>query len=151
MLKNIFLIFASMIGLSCYAEKKACVVIHETQGQTAFALEQRPVVSFTETDVKMVCGDTEVLYPLTNGLKLTIEDTDIETSVMDVTDTPFTITSSDITVRGCKSLSLYTLDGKVLVAGKADLDGMATISISKFTRGTYIIKTDNKAFKIIKK
>ena len=151
MKKSVIVILTCMMGLQALSEIKHCIVIHEAQGQTAFNLEQKPVVSFTETDVKMVCGDTEVLYPLTNGLKLTIEDTDIETSVMDVTDTPFTITSSDITVRGCKSLSLYTLDGKVLVAGKADLDGMATISISKFTRGTYIIKTDNKAFKIIKK
>ena len=140
-----------MTGLSCYAEKKACVVIHETQGQTAFALEQRPVVSFTETDVKMVCGDTEVLCPLTNSLKMTIEEIEEETSIDEVSNSSFTITGTDIIVRGCERVSLYTIDGKVLAAGKADSDGIITISISQFSIGTYIIKTDIKTFKIIKR
>lgn len=151
-MKKVFLIlFACMIGLSCYAEKKLCVVVHEAQGQTAFDMEQRPAVSFVGTDVKMVCGDMEVLYPLTGSLKITIEEAELETAVSEVMSSSFTISQSAIAMRGCESLSLYTLDGKMLATGKADSQGVATIAIDHLSNGIYIVKTGNKAFKIIKK
>lgn len=140
-----------MVGMASHAEKKLCVVIHDAQGQTAFDLTQKPVVSFTETDVKMVCGETELLYPLASHLKMTIEEVDLPTAVDDAMSDSFTITASELVARGCESLSLYTLDGKTLATAKADAEGVAVISISQLGRGVYIVQTDRKVFKITKK
>lgn len=141
-----------MACLTCHAEKKLCVVIHETQGQTAFDLEHRPVVSFTETDVKMVCHDMTVLYPLTESLKITIEEADPKTAIDEVTNGgAFTITKASITAHGCDSMSIYTPDGKTLATGTANATGMVTLPIGELPSGVYVVKANNKVFKIYKK
>lgn len=152
MRKFIFALFTGMIALSSHAEKKTCVVVHELKGRTTFDLEQRPVVSFTETDVKMVCGDMEVLYPLSESLKITIEEVYTETPVEEVRNIEsFTITQTEISARGCEILSLYTPDGKTLASGIANPEGIAILSIERLPKGVYIIITGNKAFKIYKR
>lgn len=135
-------------------KKQMCVVIHETDRTTAFALETRPVVSFTETDVKLECNDIIVLYSLDRYLKMTIGEGTPATGIKTTDDEPstmFTVTGSTITAKGCTSLALYTVDGKQLASTKADADGTATLSISQLTAGIYIININDKSFKIIKR
>lgn len=132
-------------------EKKMCVVIHEGQHTTAFDLEQRPVVSFTDTDVKLLCGEMTVLYPLDNHPKLTIEEVDVATDVKTLSIESFKMTGSVITAQGCESLSLYGIDGKCLVQGKANAEGVVTLSIAQLPAGTYIVVIGNQSFKINKR
>lgn len=132
-------------------EKKMCVVIHEAQRTTAFDLEARPIVSFTDTDVKLVCGDMTVLYPLDNYLKMTIEEVDVATDMKTLSTEAFKITGSVITAQGCESMSLYGLDGQCLAQGKANAEGVATLSISQLPAGTYIVVIGNQSFKINKR
>ena len=129
-------------------EKQMCVIIHETQRTTAFALEDRPVVSFTETDVKLECKDVTVLYSLDNYLKMTIEETSVPTEVKALADESFRISGSNIIATGCTSLSLYTVDGKCLATGRAAADGIITLPVGQFQAGTYIVVFGNQSFKI---
>ncbi len=129
-------------------EKKMCVVIHEAQRTTAFDLEARPIVSFTDTDVKLVCGDMTVLYPLDNYLKMTIEEVDVATDMKSLSTEAFKITGSVITAQGHENLSLYGIDGKCLLQGKANAEGVATLSISQLPAGTYIVVIGKQSFKI---
>lgn len=134
-------------------EKKMCVVIHETERTTAFALEDRPVVSFTETDVKLACNDITVLYALDHYLKMTIEEKDIATSVNSTFNgesSMFNITGSTIMATGCKNLAVYAVDGKALASTKADAYGIATLDISQLRVGAYIVVFGNQSFKIYK-
>lgn len=151
MRRKLLLLLACLMGLTGLAAKRLCVVVHETQGQTAFDMQQRPVVSFTDTDVRLVCAGVEVLYPLTNYLKLTIEEADPETSVDKVPDASFTITNYEVTARGCENLTLYTIDGKTLGNAKADEHGVASIPIGQLHKGVYVVKTNNNTFKISKR
>lgn len=152
MRKFILALFTSMTALSSHAEKKTCVVVHEPKGQTTFDLEKSPVVSFTETGVKMVCGDMEVLYPLSESLKITIEEVYTETMVEEVKNNEsFIVTQTEITAKGCDILSLYTPDGKTIASGIANPEGIVTLSIERLPKGVYIIITGNKAFKIHKR
>lgn len=133
------------------AEKKMCVIIHEAQRTTAFDLEARPIVSFTDSDVKLVCGDMTVLYPLDNYLKLTIEEVDVATDVKELSTEAFKITGSVITAQGNENLLLYSIDGICLLQGKANAEGVATLSISQLPAGTYIVVIGKQSFKINKK
>lgn len=151
MIRKVLLLLACLLGLPSYAERQMCVVISDAQGRTTFRMAERPVVSFTDADVKMVCGNTEVLFPLTEDLRLTIEETDVETLIEQATDGTFTLTPYAITAQGCDGLSLYSTDGKLLATTTASADGTASLSLRQWPRGTYIVKTGNKAFKIAKK
>lgn len=150
-MKKLLLFFFSIAALVCHAEKVLCVVIYDTEGRTAFSLQQRPVVSFTETDVKLSCNQTEVLYSLDNYLKLTIEETDTETTIEKVGHDNFIINSKEISAHGVESMALYTIDGKLITSGKADNEGKITIPVSQLKSGIYIVNTSNKSFKFIKK
>jgi hypothetical protein len=132
-------------------EKKMCVVIHEAQRSTSFDLEDRPIVSFTDTDVKLECAGMTVLYPLDNYLKMTIEEVDVATDMKTISTEAFKITGSVITAQGCESLSLYGIDGQCLLKGKANAEGVATLSISQLPAGTYIVVLGNQSFKINKR
>jgi len=132
-------------------EKKMCVIIHEAQRTTAFDLEARPIVSFTDSDVKLVCADMTVLYPLDNYLKMTIEEVDEATDIKALSTDAFKITDSVITARGNENLLLYSIDGKCLLQGKANAEGLATFSISQLPAGTYIVVIGKQSFKINKK
>ena len=131
-------------------EAKMCVVIHETERTTAFDLESRPVVSFTETDVKLECNDITVLYSLDNYLKLTIEESGIANGMKKLADETFRINGSSITATGCNNLSIYAVDGRCLVTGRASADGVVNLNIGQLRAGTYIAVFGNKSFKIYK-
>jgi hypothetical protein len=136
-------------------EKQMCVIVHETEQTTAFALEARPVVSFTETDVKLECNDITVLYPLDHYLKLTIGESETTTTGIEPTvngqSARFNITESTITVTGCSSLSVYTVDGKIIAAESAATDDVITLNISQLRTGTYVAVFGNQSFKFNKK
>lgn len=144
---------ASLMAVPCIAEKKLCVVIYEKQGQTAaFDLEQRPSVSFCGNDVRLVCCNTDVLYPLENYLKMTIQEADTETlAEKTMADASFSVSENEITAHGCDSMSLYTVDGKLITTAQADENGTATLATSQLGKGVYLVKTGNNAFKITKK
>lgn len=132
------------------AEKKQCVVIHETGQTTAFALETHPVVSFTDTDVKLKSNDITVLYSLDRYLKMTIEETTPSTDIKTVADQSFEIIGSSIIATGCQSLSLYAVDGRCLAYGQPAADGVITLNISQLRAGTYIAVSGNQSFKFQK-
>ncbi len=134
------------------AEKKMCVVIHEVNNATtAFDLAEKPVVSFDDTDVKLECGTVTVLYSLEKYLKMTIEEVSVETGMESLFDESFKITDSEITAQGCNGLSLYSVDGKCLATGRADANGVVTLSTSTLRSGIYVVVFGNKSFKIYKK
>lgn len=151
MKRIVFILLALMMGMSSYAERKLCVVIYETKGQTAFDLAQKPVVSFTDNDVKLVCGELEVLYPLDDYLKMTIEEAELATTVDKPFDSAFTISNEKISASGCESMVLFTPDGKTLASAKASSDGVVSIAIGQLRKGVYVVKTDKNVFKITKK
>ena len=135
-------------------EKQMCVIVHETEQTTAFALEARPVVSFTATDVKLVCNDITVLYPLDRYLKMTIGESDTTTGIEPTVNgqsSMFNITESTITVTGCSSLTIYTVDGKIIATESAATDDVITLNISQLRTGTYVAVFGNQSFKFNKK
>ena len=150
---TLLMLLLMLTTTSAYAQgenKQMCVVIHETERTTAFALEARPVVSFTDNDVKLECNDVTVLYSLDSYLKMTIEEAGTTVDVKTLADETFRITASNIIATGCKNLSLFALDGKCLATGRADADRGATIDISQLRAGTYIVVFGNQSFKIHK-
>lgn len=151
MKKLVLIILTCMIGIQASAEKRHCVVIHERQGQTAFDLEKQPVVSFTGNNIKLVCGDIEVLYPMDNYLKMTIEEAELPDAVEKIESSTFSITEHAIIARGCDSMALFTIDGKSIAYAEADENGMVYIFTEQLGIGVYIVKIENNSFKIYKR
>lgn len=136
--------------VGAWAEKNLCVVIHETDGATAFDLSTRPIVSFTSDDVKLESGDVTVLYPLDKYLKLTLEEHDVAVGMKALAQEGFRVTCSEIVATGGGSLALYAVDGKCIATAKA-ANGSARLSTAALPAGVYIVVTNNQTFKISKK
>ena len=129
-------------------ENTMCVVIHETEGTTAFALDARPIISFQDADVQLQCGELTVLYPLDKYLKLTIEESSLTGMKEPRRLESFRVSGSSITASGVGQLALYTSDGKCVATAKADADGVATLSTANLRTGVYVVGYGNKSFKV---
>lgn len=64
------------------------------------------------------------------------------------------MTTDGVCVAGAQPgdyLYVYTLDGKIVGNAVVDPEGSAEVSLSRYGAGTYIIKSGNTTFKMIKK
>lgn len=127
------------------------VVVHQEQGRTVFCLQQKPVVSFTDAGLKLVCDKSEVLYPLEKYLKFTIEDSYTETAVEGIESNSFSISDDEISASGCQCLKLFTSDGKLIVTENANENGIASVYIKNLEKGIYIVNAGDVSFKFFKK
>lgn len=151
MKKSLITLCVCFSVLSVSAADRLAVVIYEKQGSTAFLLNQRPVASLTATDLKLVCGQDTVLYPLTNYLKMTIEKVGVDTDLDALYEVEaFSVDEQTITASGCQHIWLYSSDGKLVATAEADAAGNVSMNIGQLGKGVYLLRTENNAFKILK-
>ena len=125
-------------------------VLTTTDGQrVVFLLADKPVVTYDGSDVKVSSVNDTVLYPSNQVQKITleiVEDTPNAINSLKDNETKFTIRNGQILVNG--KVAVYTLDGKTVGESTVGTDGRATLSVPYSHEGIYIIKLNNKSFKI---
>lgn len=144
------LLVLMLVTVTVRAEDKLmCVVVYETKGTTSFNLTEKPVVTFVGEEVQLVSGKVTVRYALDGYLKMTIEEK--TTDIKPIADDSFRITEGEVKAYGCRQLSLYTVDGKCVETATPGKDGTATLSTASLRKGVYLVVTESKSFKILKK
>ncbi len=133
------------------------LTIHQKDGlQFSFGFDDKPVITYTDTDLVLKTTKTEVQYPLASVAKFTF--TDVEDAVISIKQdsnaaqleldgyvVSITGAQADITVK------VIGPDGKTLGTYKTDSDGSVTFSIGDLPQGLYIISSENLTCKILKK
>lgn len=131
------------------------LTIHQKDGSKfGYGFSEKPVITYTETDLVLKTAKTVVEYPLSAILKFTF--TDSETAVSDIKGTNSPVLQLDnntVYISGVEPLqqvSLIDINGKVLSTYKTDANGSISFSITELPEGIYIIKTKSLTCKISK-
>jgi hypothetical protein len=133
------------------------LTIHQKDGQQlSFGFEDKPVITYTDTDLVLKTTKTEVQYPLASVAKFTF--TDVEDAVIpikqDSNAAQLELDGYVVSITGAKAdINVLVIgpDGKTLGTYKTDSDGSVTFSIADLPLGLYIINSENLTCKILKK
>lgn len=133
------------------------LTIHQKDGQQFnFGFDDKPVITYTDTDLVLKTSKTEVQYPLATLSKFTL--TDVEDAVISIKQdgnkAQLELDSYTVSITGAKAgvtVSVIGPDGKTVGTYKTDSDGSVTFSIADLPQGLYIINSENLTCKIQKK
>ena len=133
------------------------LTIHQKDGQQfSFGFDDKPVITYTDTDLVLKTTKTEVMYPLASLSKFTL--TDVEDAVISIKQDGNTakleLDSYMVSITGAKAGIAVTLigpDGKTVGTYKTDSEGSVSFSIADLPQGLYIINSENLICKIQKK
>ena len=158
-LKLLFLFGMFNIQCSMLNELRAqnAVAIYQVDGQVAtFAFEEKPVVTYSGSELVLTTTQTSVQYPIYKLKKMEFtvdwDDPDAIEKVKE-TDTQFSFRGGQLTVGRGKSGSyvyLYNLKGIKVAQYTLDENGCASIPMQTLPQDVYIVKTTGFTFKFRK-
>ena len=155
-MKRLLLCFLVAL-LVCPVFSQNTLTIHQKDGQQfSFGLVDKPVITYTETDLVLKTTKTELQYPLASLAKFTFAD--VDDAVISIKDdgnlAQLQLDNYVVCITGAKagiSVTVIESDGKTVDTYKTDDDGSITFSIADLPQGLYIINTENLTCKILKK
>lgn len=154
-----FVVLMMMAPMALFSQNNV-MIAHLKNGLVAeFLFKYEPVITFTDTDIVLTTTMGSITYPLANLTKFTFSKKDLPTTEVeeieeDVRKVTFSIDEYTINIDGAKAdeaVHVIATDGKVVGAYKTDQDGVLSFSIADLPDGTYIIRSEEITFKILKK
>ena len=132
------------------------LTIQQKDGQEfSFRFEDKPVITYTATDLLLKTAKTDVQYPLETLSKLTftVDATGVNAVNDDIRKPTYFMNDYEISITDAKAgstVSVIAPDGKVIGTYKTDPDGNVTISIEDLPAGLFFINSENLTFKVLK-
>ena len=137
-------------------ELKTHLVVWAKDGtKVAYALEEKPKVTFTETDLVMTTKGIEVNYSLANLDRFTYETSE-NTAIRDLnTDKEiFKLDGESLLFPALKpqsTVSLHTLNGTQVFSKTVQDSGEYSFPLSNLNAGVYMVTVNGITYKIVKK
>lgn len=156
MLTIMAILILSGIGLTAYAQN--AVAIHQKDGKVAmFAFTEKPVVTYSGSNLVLTTTKTTVQYPV-YMLKKLVFDVEWTESVSHVEniqmpEEQFYFHNGTLTISGGQPdapVMLYSIKGTKVGQWRLDSNGRAEISLEMLGRDIYIVKTNRFSFKFQK-
>lgn len=149
------ILFTALLSAPIFCQNT--LTIYQKDGQKfSFGFDDKPVITYTDTEMVLKTAKTEVQYPLASLSKLSF--TDVEDAVVpikrDDNAAQLELDGYVVNISGSKAdakVSVVAPDGKTLGTYKTDSDGSVTFSIADLPQGLYIISSENLTCKILKK
>lgn len=154
MKKILVLLISMLISMIIYAQEKNALVIKLTNGNSyTFVLSEKPVVTLPDGNV-VVNGSASTTYARSEVEKFYFSDngSGIESIGKDNV-TFYYVDGENVRISGLKdkaTISVASLDGKIISTQKSDETGTATISLGNHPKGIYIIYFGGRSVKIRK-
>ncbi len=152
----IALFLASVATPGVLAETLTHVTVWSNSGETShFALSEQPVVTFEGNQLVLVSADSRYEFLISDVDKFTFTNpASVELNEIDTATVVISLSGDEIKLSGLNPgslVSLYAMDGRVVLTSQADSDGVCIESIASLSGGIYLIRTESKTFKILKK
>lgn len=137
-------------------EPKTHLVVWAKDGvKVAYALNEKPKVTFTDTDLVITAKGVEVNYTLENMARFTYESSD-NTAIHDLkTDTvSFKLDGESLlfpALSAKSTVSLHALNG-ILVFSKTVIEsGEYSFPLSSLNAGVYLVTVNGLTYKVVKR
>lgn len=148
------------LGMSAVAWSASCVVVEQTNGdKSEFLLSTSPEIRYVQNAITLTTTETEIVFAASDVRKAYISEStssqgnDVELIQQESVSYSITINDATVSIRGMKeneTVSLFSIDGKLLCTAKADADGKVEVSLREYTKGVYVVKVGNQTFKIVR-
>lgn len=153
-------LLALLLSFTCLStmadEPKTQLVVWAKDGmQVAYALAEKPKVTFTETDLVITANGVEVNYSLENMARLTYEDntttaiTNLQTGKVSVK-----LDGESLLFPALKAnsiVSLYSLNGTLVFNKTIRTEGDYSFLLSGMNAGVYVVTVNGLTYKIVKR
>lgn len=118
------------------------------------ALEEKPKITFTDTELVITTKAVEIVYALSDMNLLTYENGETTgiTNLHD--DASFKLDGESIVFSKLKAkdiVSLYSINGTLVFKKAVTTDGEYAIPLIDMETGVYIIKVNSLTYKFVKK
>lgn len=154
---RLLLVLLSFFCLSAMAdEPKTQLVVWAKDGtKVAYALAEKPKVTFTETDLVITSQGVEVSYTLENMARFTYESNDGFAIINLQTDeSPFKLTDESLLFPALKAnsnVSVYALNGALVFKKTVRQDGEYAFPLSNLNAGVYMVNVNGLTYIIVKR
>lgn len=154
---KLLLVLLSFFTLSAMAdEPKTQLVVWAKDGtQVAYALAEKPKVTFTETDLVITANGVEVNYTLENMARFTYEDNSATAITNLQTDeSSFRLNGESLLFPALKAnstVSVYSLNGTLVFKKTVLQNGEYAFPLSNLNSGVYMVNVNGLTYKIVKR
>lgn len=157
MKQKLLFVLLSCFCLSAMAdEPKTQLVVWAKDGtQVAYALAEKPKVTFTETDLVITANGVEVNYKLENMARFTYEDnTSTAITNLQTDESTFKLDGESLLFPALKAnstVSVYSLNGTLVFRKTVRQNGEYAFPLSNLNAGIYMINVNGLTYKILKR
>lgn len=153
-MKNyLLLLFLSLVSIVAKADDQVLQIWQSDGKVMTIKLSEEPKTSYVDGNLVIKTTKTTITFPLEEVRKFTYADgEDIGTHIAmrsEVSADGETLTFKDL--KSNTSIYLYNAAGQLLRTIKSDKTNKATVSVSRFPIGVYIVKVNGITYKITKR
>ena len=131
------------------------VVWAEDGTKVAYALAEKPKVTFTETDLVITSNGIEVNYVLENMARFTYEkSSSTRITNLENGETSFKLDGELLlfpSLKANSTIAIYSTNGTLVFKQTVRQNGDYSFSISHLNTGVYIVNVNGLTYKIIKR
>ena len=157
MKQKLLLVLLSCFSLSAMAdEPKVQLVVWAKDGtRVAYALAEKPKITFTETDLVITDNGVEVNYTLESMARFTYEDnTSMAITNLQTDESTFKLDGESLLFPALKAnstVSVYYLNGTLVFKKTVRQNGEYAFPLSNLESGVYMVNVNGLTYKIVKK
>ena len=154
------LLLSLLFGFSIFAKAESnptnLVVWAKDGTKVAYALTEKPKVTFTETDLVITAKGVEVNYSLENMARFTYEEDNTTTAITNLQtgESPFKLNGESLLFPALKAnstVAVYSLNGTLVFKKTVRQNGEYAFPLSNLNAGVYIVNVKGLSYKIIKR
>mgnify|MGYP004442246861 FL=1 len=146
----IFAFCAVMPAVAANAMRQVLVVTTKDAGKVMYYLDDKPVITFTDTEVVLKTDKATVSYPVEEHVNMLITEYDpTNITCIEGVQAAFSISDDRIHVSNASpgtAVTVYTIDGRLVQKTSINEQGDAAISVA--TENVYIVRVGKFATKI---
>ena len=148
-----------MLGFGIFAKAEnnpTNLVVWAKDGtKVAYALAEKPKVTFTETDLVITASGVEVNYSLENMVRFTYEDnTSTAIANLQTDESTFKLDGESLLFPALKAnstVSVYSLNGMLVFKKTIHQNGEYAFPLSNLNTGVYMVNVNGLTYKIVKR
>lgn len=119
-----------------------------------YALEEKPKITFTDTELVITTKGVEIVYALSDMNLLTYENGETTGIANLYDDASFKLDGNAIVFSKLKAkdiVSLYSINGTLVFKKTVSQDGEYAVSLNNIETGVYVVNVNGLTYKFMKK